>query len=88
MHVLLMYNPDPPSAAHVERLRGLAPDLNVTVVSSAEEARESAGSAEVILGQRYLRQALPHAPTSAGSSRHPRARIISRSALLPSAGLP
>lgn len=89
MHVLLMYNPDPPSAAHVERLRALDPDLNVTVVSSAEEARENAGSADVILGQRYLRQALPHAPhlrwvqsTSQGTDHLPERALAERGVTL------
>jgi phosphoglycerate dehydrogenase-like enzyme len=62
MHALLMYNPDPPSAAHVARLRAFAPRLRVTVASSEAEARAAAGTATVILGQRYLRQVLPHAP--------------------------
>lgn len=62
MHALLMYNPDPPSAVHVARLRALAPRLRVTVASSEAEARAAGRTATVILGQRYLRQTLPHAP--------------------------
>lgn len=89
MHVLLMYNPDPPSAAHVDRLRALAPNMHVMVAASEDDARTKAASAEVILGHRYLRQVLPHAPhlrwvqsTSGDTDRLPEARLAERGVVL------
>ncbi|MEF8797609.1 MAG: D-2-hydroxyacid dehydrogenase [Salinivenus sp.] len=89
MHVLLMYTPDPPSAAHVARLRALDPQLRVTVASSEAEARAAGGTAEIILGQRYLRQVLPEAPhlrwvqsTSGGTDHLPESVLAKRGIVL------
>lgn len=61
MRIVLMYSLSPPSMPHVERLRGLAPGLEVIAVDTEIQAIEASQQAEVILGHRFLRQCLPHA---------------------------
>lgn len=61
MKLLLMYSLGVPSAGHLERLRNLAPDIEVTTAGTEDEAISAAADTEVILGHRYLRQSLPSA---------------------------
>lgn len=89
MHVLLMYSPDPPRPGHVRRLKTSVPEGTVTVASSEAEARAAAPTADVILGHRYLRQVLPHAPrlrwvqsTSGDTDQLPEATLSARGILL------
>ena len=89
MTLLLMYSPSPPSTAHVERLRALSPDLTVAVATSEADALAHAPTAEVILGHRYLRQVLPHAPrlrwvqsTSGDTDALPEAALAARGVVL------
>jgi len=62
MHALIMYSTHRPSDQHVARLCASGPETRVTVARDEAHAIESAADAEVILGHRYLRQVLPHAP--------------------------
>ena len=55
---LLMYGGTPPSAGHCRRLAALAGGEQVTVADDEATARAAAAGAEVILGHRFLRQAL------------------------------
>ena len=57
---LLMYSNGRPSQPHIERLKKLRKDLSVVVADSEDIAIENAADTDVILGHRYLRQALPH----------------------------
>ena len=89
MHILLMYTPDPPSAAHIRRLESLDPKIQISVASSEGDALEKAATAEVILGHRYLRQVLPHAPhlrwvqsTSGGTDYLPEMALAERNITL------
>lgn len=59
--LLLMYSNHAPTAAHIERLSRLSPDVRVVVADSEERAVREAPDADIILGHRYLRQTLPHA---------------------------
>ena len=61
MRIVLMYSLSPPSAGHLARLREMAPAMELVAVSSAAEAQAMVGDAEVILGHRFLRQAIPFA---------------------------
>lgn len=58
--LLLMYGNQPPSQTHVERLKGMGKDVEVVVADSEEVAIQHAADTDVIIGHRYLRQALPH----------------------------
>lgn len=89
MRVVLMYSLQPPSQAHIERLKGLAHGLEVIVAGCKAEACKAAVDAEVILGHRYLRQCLPSArrlrwvQSSAGSiDRLPLAALAERGIIL------
>jgi phosphoglycerate dehydrogenase-like enzyme len=57
---LLMYGRFVPSPEHVERLAKLRNDVHAVVVDSESAAIAEAPETGVILGQRYLRQTLPH----------------------------
>lgn len=59
--ILVMYSNFLPSGAHLERLARLADGFQIFVATSEHEAVAYATKAEIILGHRYLRQALPHA---------------------------
>ena len=89
MRVVLMYSLAPPSQAHLERLSGLAPELDVVVAENEAQALAATGKAEVILGHRFLRQCLPGAKrllwvqTSAqGVDRLPLAELAERGVML------
>lgn len=58
--MLLMYSNDLPTSDHVNRLQACA-GRHVLVLESEEQAIAEAADAEVILGHRYLRQAIPGA---------------------------
>lgn len=60
--VVLMYVGHVPSPAHLRRVRALAVGYDVVVATRESEAIAAAATAEVILGHRYLRQTLAHAP--------------------------
>jgi len=60
--ILLMYSNYVPSADHVRRLEDIAGAGSVAVTRSDSDALACAASAEIVLGHRYLRQLLPHAP--------------------------
>jgi phosphoglycerate dehydrogenase-like enzyme len=84
-----MYTPDPPSDDHLRRLRDLDPSLTVNAAFSEAEALQWAPTTEVILGHRYLRQVLPHAPllrwvqsTSGATDALPEATLAARNILL------
>lgn len=55
-----MYSNFPPSAAHLRRLEALGPDVQVRVAASEDDAIRHAPGSDVILGHRYLWQALPY----------------------------
>lgn len=83
--ILLMPGNWQPSPAHVQRLEALAGAGRVVQASSEAEALGAAGSAEIIVGHRYLRQVLPHAPhlawvqtTAAGIDQLPVAELAVR----------
>lgn len=59
--ILVMYSNFAPSARHIGRLAEFSRDMPVRVATSEAEALALAPDAEIILGHRYLRQALPHA---------------------------
>ena len=80
-----MYSLAPPSAEHLARLRELAPQVEFVAVGSVAQAEAAVGDAEVILGHRFLRQAVPIArrlrwvQTSAtGVDRLPLAELAAR----------
>jgi phosphoglycerate dehydrogenase-like enzyme len=58
MNVLLMYAP---SATHLSALRAAAPGANFRVASDEPAAAELIEDADVVLGNRYFLQSLPHA---------------------------
>jgi len=60
--ITLMYSNFAPSADHVRRLKELAGSGRVAVAASEDDALASAPSTQVVLGHRWLRQLLPHAP--------------------------
>lgn len=60
--ITVMYSNYPPSAEHLRRLERLAGGAHVAVAHDAESAIAHAGTTQVVLGHRYLRQLLPHAP--------------------------
>jgi phosphoglycerate dehydrogenase-like enzyme len=60
--ITLMYSNYAPSTAHVGRLEDLAGPGNVAVVNSEQTALAHAAATRIVLGHRYLRQLLPHAP--------------------------
>jgi phosphoglycerate dehydrogenase-like enzyme len=60
--ITLMYSNYVPSAGHVRRLEEIAGDGRVAVALTEADALAHAGSTEIVLGHRYLRQLLPHAP--------------------------
>jgi phosphoglycerate dehydrogenase-like enzyme len=60
--ITLMYSNFAPSPAHVERLGALAGGARVIVAADEAGALEHAAQTQIVLGHRYLRQILPHAP--------------------------
>ena len=62
MNVIIMYSNFEPSPEHLDRLKHLLPDHNIVVADSEQKAVSAARNAQIILGHRYLRQTLPHAP--------------------------
>ncbi len=60
--ILLMYIHHRPGREHIRRLQEIAPGFRIEVADSEDKAVKVAPDAEVIVGQRYLRQSLPHAP--------------------------
>lgn len=58
--LLLMYSNERATLEHIARLRTLSPEKEVIVIGSVRAAAEHAVDAEIILGHRYLHQALPH----------------------------
>ena len=58
----LMYSNFAPSAEHVRRLETLVGVGRVAVADSEASALVHAPSTQIVLGHRYLRQLLPHAP--------------------------
>lgn len=56
--ILLMYEPEP---AHLQRLQQAAPDHEITIAHSLEEASKLIETAEIVLGNRYFIQSLPFA---------------------------
>lgn len=57
---LVMYSNQPPSDAHIDRLRMLGKNTKVIVANSGATAVALAPQVDVILGHRYLHQVLPH----------------------------
>ena len=60
--ITVMYSNYAPSADHVRRLEDLAGRGRVAVASNEADALKHAASTQIVLGHRYLRQLLPHAP--------------------------
>jgi phosphoglycerate dehydrogenase-like enzyme len=60
--ITLMYSNFAPSAEHVRRLQKLAGSGRVAVAASEDSALTCAPSTQIVLGHRWLRQLLPHAP--------------------------
>lgn len=60
--ITLMYSNYAPSDDHVRRLEEIAGAGHVAVARSEADALAHAGSTQIVLGHRYLRQLLPHAP--------------------------
>jgi len=60
--ILLMYSNYQPSADHVRRLEDIAGRGRVAISRSESDALAHAGSTEIVLGHRYLRQLIPRAP--------------------------
>lgn len=56
--ILLMYEPVP---AHLQRLQKAAPDREIAIAHSLEEACRLIEKAEIVLGNRYFIQSLPFA---------------------------
>lgn len=56
--ILLMYEP---VQAHLQRLQQAAPDHQIVVAHSLEEAQQLIEEAEIVLGNRYFIQSLPFA---------------------------
>jgi len=61
VNILLMYSTEAATTEHIERLKGLGKNIQVTVANSEKQALESASETEIILGHRYLWQVLPYA---------------------------
>ena len=87
--ILLMYSNYLPSADHVRRLEDIAGPGSVAVTRSESDALARAGSAEIVMGHRYLRQLLPHAlrlrwvqTTAAGFDQLPWRELRDRGVLL------
>ena len=59
--LLLMYSNHDPGPEHVAKLKELSRDIRVAVADSERRAVEEASDADVLLGHRYLFQALPRA---------------------------
>jgi phosphoglycerate dehydrogenase-like enzyme len=84
-----MYSTHAPSEGHLARLAAVDRAIAPVVVRSEAEAVAQCRDAEVILGHRYLRQALPHAEelqwvqsTAGGVDRLPVATLATRGVLL------
>jgi phosphoglycerate dehydrogenase-like enzyme len=60
--ITLMYSNFAPSAAHVDRLAALAGAERIAVATDEAGALAHAAQTRIVLGHRYLRQLLPHAP--------------------------
>jgi phosphoglycerate dehydrogenase-like enzyme len=60
--ITLMYSNFAPSADHVRRLQELAGGGRVAVAASEDDALAFAQATQIVLGHRWLRQLLPHAP--------------------------
>ncbi len=56
--ILLMYDP---VQAHLQRLQQAAPDREIAIAHSLEEAQQLIENAEIVLGNRYFIQSLPFA---------------------------
>lgn len=56
--ILLMYDPAP---AHLQRLQQAAPDHEIAIARSLEEAHTLIETAEIVFGNRYFIQSLPFA---------------------------
>lgn len=56
--ILLMYDP---VQAHLQRLQQAAPDREIAIAHSLEEAQKLIENAEIVLGNRYFIQSLPFA---------------------------
>lgn len=89
MTILLMTGNWSPSPAHRLRLEQLAGVGRVVVAGDEAEALRAAETAEVIIGHRYLRQALTHAPrlawvqtSAAGVDQLPVAELARRGVVL------
>jgi len=87
--ITLMYSNYAPRAEHVARLEALVGPGNVSVASDETTALANAGSTEIVLGHRYLRQLLPHArklrwvqSTAAGHDQLPWRELKRRRVLL------
>jgi phosphoglycerate dehydrogenase-like enzyme len=87
--IALMYSNFVPSAEHLRRLEELAGSGRVAIATDEESARMHAPSTEIVLGHRYLRQLLPHAPglrwvqtTAAGVDQLPWQELERRGILL------
>ena len=83
--ITLMYSNFTPSAAHVERLAALAGAARVVVAADEAGALAIAAQTQIVLGHRYLRQLLPHAPalrwvqsSAAGYDQLPWAELAAR----------
>jgi len=60
--IMVMYSNYAPSVDHIRRLEEIARAGCVVVAGSEAEALAHAGSTQIVLGHRYLRQVLPQAP--------------------------
>jgi len=87
--IQVMYSNYVPSADHVRRLEALAGPGSVAVVRSESDALARAGATQIVLGHRYLRQLLPHAPrlrwvqtTAAGFDQLPSRELRERGVVL------
>jgi phosphoglycerate dehydrogenase-like enzyme len=87
--ITLMYSNFAPSAEHMRRLQELAGSGRVAVAASEDDALACAPSTQVVLGHRWLRQMLPHAPglrwvqtTAAGYDQLPWAELARRGIML------
>ena len=87
--IQVMYSNYMPSADHVRRLEALAGPGSVAVVRSESDALARAGATQIVLGHRYLRQLLPHAPrlrwvqtTAAGFDQLPSRELRERGVVL------
>lgn len=60
--ITLMYSNFAPSPEHVRHLQELVDSASVSVATSEQDALAHARETQIVLGHRYLRQLLPHAP--------------------------